>query len=208
MPEPRIAEILEHRKDIGPDGKPTRLAQYGQKIKAYLDEIESLRTQLSQASEEVTQMEARAASMETQLKGQENLRHDLVYDAQDAAVRASMSDTAGGAALMLRQVEERQARVDEFDKGFSGAKERVERVRLSIANKRSVIRKSRDVIALRMNTISSLLDRASATEPELGAAPAATPAPKAPGASASGQQGGAGSPQARRPRRIRIIRRR
>jgi chromosome segregation ATPase len=202
MEDPRIEELLEHLDETDADGRPTRMAQFAQKVQTYLDEITELRKELDAASRDVVDMESRVASMESQIKDKESLQADLLYEAQDAAVRAAMAGTAGGAAAMLKMVEEKRQRLADFEAHYSGEKTRLERLKVSVATKRSVIRKNRDLIALRINTITNLLDRASQLEPELGAAPGAEPVHAQTGHPQSGMV-----VRPRRVRRIRIIRR-
>ncbi len=207
--DPRIEELMERLNDKGPDGAPTRAAQFAQKIKGYLFEIAELRAGLDQAAKDLTDMESRSASMESQMKERDSLRADLVYEAQDAAVRAAMSGSSGGAATLLKQVQEKRQKLADFDAHYSGEKTRYERLLASVSTKGTILRKNRDLIALRLNTISALLARTSQMEQEPGAAPVPAGMPAAHGQAAhpaSGQAALAARP--RRVRRIRVIRRR
>jgi chromosome segregation ATPase len=202
LQDARIEELLEHLIEKDAEGKPTRLAQFAAKVKAYMGEIEAMRRELDQASTQVTEMEARAAAMESQLKERMNLRADLVYESQDLAVRASMSGYAGDSGGMLKQVESKRRQIADFDAAHAGEQKRVNNLKISISTKRSVIRKNRDMIALRMNTIASLLERAG--QPDPAAAQGASAGQGRPG----GATGVAVVPHARRVRRVRVIRRR
>jgi hypothetical protein len=64
MADPRIQELLEHYGKVGPDGQPTRLAQFAQKVKEYMVEVEALRAQLERSAAEISDMEQRVAAME------------------------------------------------------------------------------------------------------------------------------------------------
>ncbi|GEM_PF-886173 len=206
MADPRIRELLEHMGKVGPDGQPTRLAQFAQKVEEYMVEIEGLRAGLEQSATEISEMEQRVASTETHVKERESVRMDLAYEVQDVAVRSAMAGTSAGAAGLLRQVEEKRAQLADFDKVHGGEKTRLERMKISLSTRRAVIRKDRDLIALRLNTIEALLrrvDQESGLRMQGRAVPTATAVQAA---RANGVRQPSAGPR-RRARRI-IIRRR
>jgi chromosome segregation ATPase len=218
MTDQRLAELLEHLDETGPDGNSTVLAQFAAKVSGYQNEIEALRAELTEASNSITAMETRTAGMEAQLKDRESLRADLVYEAQDAAVRAAMSGSTGGAAGMLRHVEECRQKLNDFDAHFKGDQVRLDRHKISVDTKRAIIRQNRDLIALRLNTVSSLLDRVAAQRPvhadppvpaggaaRKRARPAVTGQPVTPAVNTGALRTGV---RPRLVRRIRVIRRR
>jgi hypothetical protein len=121
--------------------------------------------------------------------------------------------TFSGNELDRAEAERRDpAWVADFDREHGSEETRFQRLKLSLAAKREVIRKNRDLIAQRINTVASLLDRAALLDPSMGAAPvlAATPAQAAAApAAAHGAAPQAGGPaRPRRVRRVRIVRRR
>ncbi len=152
--------------------------------------------------------------MNASLTDRKSLRDDLVYEAQDASVRAAMSGYAGDTGGLKKVVEEKRALISDFDKSHDAGVERVERLGVSLLAKRSIVRKNRELIAQRLNTIASLVDRApSAEDSGVAAVPAIAsvapaqqvahvPAPVPPGTATRVAQ----HPQ--RVRRVRIIRRR
>jgi hypothetical protein len=123
-----------------------------------------------------------------------------------------MAGTAAGAAGLLKQVEEKRARLADFDKVHGGEKTRLERQKMSLSSLRSGIRKDRDLIALRLNTIEALLrrvDQEAGTKIQSPAGPGARAVQPARVGGVVARANDAGQPMAR-PRKVRriIIRRR
>ncbi len=219
MKDPRLDEVLERTKEVGTDGKPSVAAQFALKVEAYLADIESLRKDLNAATAEVSELETRLASMNSTIMERDGIRQDLVYEAQDLSVRSAMSGFAGDSGGLKRLVEEKRSMISDFDKSHESEVARFERVRASLTAKRALIKKNRDLIALRMNTVASLVDRASREPvPASGVRPVVpaevrTPAASSPSgtvaaasANSTGTKAAVARPQ--RMRRVRIIRRR
>ncbi|MDP6666926.1 MAG: hypothetical protein QF357_05955, partial [Dehalococcoidia bacterium] len=83
-----------------------------------------------------------------------------VSDAQDAAVRAAMSGSGGAGARLRKLAEDTRDRINQFDKDVDQDTNRLEQSRISLAAKQRAIRDARGMIVRRLNTMSSLAERA------------------------------------------------
>jgi hypothetical protein len=201
MIDPRFEEVLEFIDELGDDGIPTVRAKLAIKIQAYAQDVADLRSALALLEEEVIDLQVSVDAQDVALHEQADRKVDLVTEAQDAAVRAAMSGSGGGSARLRKIAMATRERIAEFEKDYEGDSSRLEHAKLSLQSKSQAIKDQRDSIVRRLNTMSSLADRAGL---EFGTE---LTAPKP---TRQGQQAAPAARVVRRraPRRVRVRRRR
>lgn len=158
MLDPRFIEVLEFIDELDGDGIPTTRAKIALKIQAYSQDVADLKSDLVVLEEEVVELLATVAALETALEEQSGQKTLLVAKAQDASVNAAM---AGSGAARLRKVaEETRVRIVEFEKDFEKDTARLADARISLESKQRAIKDQRGGIVRRLNTMSSLAERA------------------------------------------------
>jgi chromosome segregation ATPase len=205
MLDPRFQEVLEFIDELDDDGVPTVRAKIAIKIEAYAQDVATLRTDLSVLEEEVGELQATVNAQSAALAEQADRKIDLVTEAQDAAVRAAMSGGGGGAARLRNEALQTRNRIEEFGKDFDLEASRLAQAETVLNAKNRSVTDMRNSIVRRLNTMSSLADRAGVefgTEIMEPGAPQTQARPQR-----AGQQA---APRAvrRRPRRVRVRRRR
>ena len=200
MIDPRFEEVLNFIEELDEDGVPTVRAKIAIKIQAYAQDVDNLRKELAHLEGGIGDLQATVDTQDISLAEQAERKVDLVTEAQDAAVRAAMSGSGGGSARLRKIALATRERIAEFEKDFVEDSNRLAQSRISLDAKKQAIKDQRDTIVLRLNTMSSLADRAGV---EFGKELLAPPAPaKQP------QQMAAPRAMRRRPRRVRVRRRR
>ena len=203
MLDPRFKEVLEFIDELGDDGVPTVRAKMAIKIEAYGQDVANLRNELATLEVEVGELQASVDAMSTALNEQSERRIDLVTEAQDAAVRAAMSGGGAGAARLRNEAQHTRNRIEEFGKDIDAESSRLAQAETVLESKSRAVKDMRNSIVRRLNTMSSLADRAGVefgTEIMEQDAPQARPQ-RAP------QQAAAPRAIRRRPRRVRVRRR-
>ena len=157
MLDPRFKEVLEFIDELDADGKPTTRAQLALKIQVYSQEVADLKNELLVLEEDVVGLLEIVATLDEALDEQTGLKLTLVAKAQDAAVSAAM--TSGGARLR-KVAEETRARIVEFDKDFEADSTRLAEAKVSLESKQKAIKTQRGSVVRRLNTMSSLAERA------------------------------------------------
>ena len=203
MIDPRFEEVLNFIEELDEDGVPTVRAKIALKIQAYAQDVDELRKELATIEAGIGDLQANVDAQEIALAEQTERKVDLVTEAQDAAVRAAMSGSGGGSARLRRIALATRERIAEFEKDFVEESNRLAQSRISLDAKKQAIKDQRDTIVRRLNTMSSLADRAGL---EFGKE-LLTPPPST--TQGRGQQMAA-PPRSlrRRPRRVRVRRRR
>lgn len=202
MLDPRFEQVLEFIDELDGDGKPTRRAMLGLKIQAYGQEVANLKTELLTLEEEANELLSTVEALEVSLEEQSRLRIGLVAKAQDASVSAAMSST--GSSRLRRVAGETRARIAEFENDLEQETARMAETKISLEAKQRAIKDQRGDIVRRLNTMSSLAERAGLEfGVELHAQPSMPQQPQQ-----RSQQMGAPRVVRRRPRRVRIRRRR
>ncbi len=158
MLDPRFQEVLEFIDELDGDGNPTTRAKIALKIKAYGQDVAELKSGLLVFEEEAGELLATVAALETALEEQTGMRTALVSKAQDAAVAAAMSGSGG--ARLRKLAGDTRARIVEFEKDFDEDTARLASSRLSLEAKQRSIRDQRGSVVRRLNTMSSLAERA------------------------------------------------
>ncbi len=203
MIDPRFQEVLEFIDERDDDGVPSVRAKIAIKIQAYAQDVDNLRIDLSDIEGEIGSLHVMVDSMTAALEEQANRKTDLVTEAQDAAVRAAMSGSGAGSAGLRKKALATRDRIAEFGKDYDKESTRLAQAKISLAAKSQAVKDQRDLIVRRLNTMSSLADRAgvefgtellekSQAQPQ--SRPQARPQPS--------------SRMVRRPRRVRVRRRR
>lgn len=200
MIDPRFKEVLEFIEERDEDGAPSVRAKIAIKIQAYAQDVDDLRKELSKIEEEVSELQATVDAQSLALDEQADRKTDLVTEAQDAAVRAAMSGSGAGSARFRKQAQATRDRITEFTKDYEEEANRFAQVQITLEAKKQAVKDQRGTIVRRLNTMSSLADRAGV---EFGielTAPQSQPQ----------AQQRAAAPRAlrRRPRRVRVRRRR
>ena len=160
MIDPRFEEVLEFIDERDEDGMPSVRAKIAIKIQAYAQDVDNLRKELSEIEEGVTELQVSVDAMEIAIEEQASHKVDLVTEAQDAAVRAAMSGSGAGAARLRKIAQTTRDRIDEFTKDFDEESNRLSQAKISLEAKKQAVKDKRDMIVRRLNTMSSLADRA------------------------------------------------
>jgi chromosome segregation ATPase len=204
MIDPRFKEVLEFIDELDAEGVPTIRAKIAIKIQAYAQDVDDLRKELAILESDIGELKATVDAQDIALHEQASRKTDLVTEAQDAAVRAAMSGTGGGSARLRRQAQDTRDRIAEFTKDYEDDSTRLAQSKISLNSKNQAIKDQRDTIVRRLNTMSSLADRAGV---EFG-----TEMMEPPPQARQAQRAPAARPGARvmrrRPRRVRVVRRR
>jgi hypothetical protein len=159
MLDPRFGHVLEFIDEVDGDGRPSTRAQLAVKIQAYGQDVADLKLSLIDVEEEVSELVATVAALEVAVEEQTSQKMILVARAQDAAVSAAMSSGGGGARLR-GVAQEMRERVVEFEKDYVQDTARLKEAQLSLAAKQRAVRDQRGSIVRRLNTMSSLAERA------------------------------------------------
>jgi chromosome segregation ATPase len=203
MIDPRFKEVLEFIDELDAEGVPTIRAKIAIKIQAYAQDVDDLRKELAILESDIGELKATVDAQDIALHEQASRKTDLVTEAQDAAVRAAMSGTGGGSARLRRQAQDTRDRIAEFTKDYEDDSTRLAQSKISLNSKNQAIKDQRDTIVRRLNTMSSLADRAGV---EFG-----TEMMEPPPQARQAQRAPAARPGARvmrrRPRRVRVVRR-
>ena len=160
MIDPRFQEVLEFIDEGDGDGVPSVRAKIAIKIQAYAHDVDILRTELSVIESEIGNLHVTVDSMTAALEEQANRKTDLVTEAQDAAVRAAMSGSGAGSAGLRKKALATRDRIAEFVKDYDKESTRLAQAEISLAAKSQAVKDQRDLIVRRLNTMSSLADRA------------------------------------------------
>ena len=158
--DPRLAELLEHRGEVGPDGEPTRLAVMAEKARQRLGEAERLRAELGRATREAEELETRVA--DSMFAAGESSRHKKVLEDQlvDVRARAALSSSSGGGASFRRQYREKEKRLREYQRGTAEDGERFETMKQAARDKAREVKQLREAISRHLAMLGSLLDGA------------------------------------------------
>jgi chromosome segregation ATPase len=201
MIDPRFKEVLEFIEERDEDGAPTVRAKIAIKIQAYAQDVDDLRKDLATIEEEAGVLQATVDSLTVALDEQANRKTDLVTEAQDAAVRAAMSGSGAGSARLRKQAQNTRDRIAEFGKDYEAEANRLAQAQISLTAKKQAVKDQRGMIVRRLNTMSSLADRAGVEfGTELLEKEAQSRRPQQPQAAPRMMR--------RRPRRVRVRRRR
>lgn len=207
MIDPRFEEVLNFIEEVDEDGVPTVRAKIAHKIQAYAQDVDDLRKELATLEDSIGDLQAAVDSQDVALAEQSKRKIDLVNEAQDAAVRAAMSGSGGGSARLRKIALATRERIAEFEKDFAADSNRLAESQVSLDARKQAIKDQRGSIVRRLNTMSSLADRAGVEfGTELLAPPPSTLQPR--GQQRQPQQAAAPRAARRRPRRVRVRRRR
>ncbi|MBT4125464.1 MAG: hypothetical protein HOJ22_04645 [Chloroflexi bacterium] len=200
MIDPRFKEVLEFIEERDENGEPSVRAKIAIKIQAYAQDVDDLRKELVGIEDEVSDLQVSVDAQSIALHEQSERKTDLVTEAQDAAVRAAMSGSGAGSARLRKMAQSTRDRITEFTKDFEEEANRVAQLQITLDAKKQAVKDQRSMIVRRLNTMSSLADRAGV---EFGIELTA-PQPQA----QSGPRATAPRVVRRRPRRVRVRRRR
>ena len=204
---PRFEEVLNFIEELDEDGVPTVRAKIALKIQAYAQDVDDLRKELPTIESSIGDLQSTVDAEDIALAEQADRKVDLVTEAQDVAVRAAMSGSGGGSARLRKIALAIRGRIAEFEKDFAADSTRLAQSRISLDAKKQAIKDQRDTIVRRLNTMSSLADRAGLEfGKELLAPPAPTSQPRV--QQRRPQQVAAPRAIRRRPRRVKVRRRR
>jgi chromosome segregation ATPase len=202
MIDPRFEEIYEFVDERDDDGAPSVRAKIAIKIQAYAQDVDNLRKELAVIEDGVGELQATVDAQTIALDEQATRKTDLVTEAQDAAVRAAMSGSGAGSARLRKLAQSTRDRIAEFNNDFEDETNRLAQAQVSLDSTKQTIKDQRGMIVRRLNTMSSLADRAGAEigteilQPQAQSRPQGQPRATAP------------RPMQRRPRRVRVRRRR
>ena len=163
--DPRIAELLEHRGKLGPDGAQTRLAVMAEKARCHVDDIERLRSELSTATREAEDLETQLANGEA-FKGEGSEHKNVLIDQMiDVRAQAALSSSFGVSAGLRSQYHEKRARIEEYERDAAEEATRIEMVRLVARDKAREVKQVRESISRRLAVLDSLLEGAETAAP-------------------------------------------
>ncbi len=200
MIDPRFQEVLEFIEERDQDGIPTIRAKIAIKNQAYAQDVDNLRKELGIIENDAGELQVTVDSLTVALDEQANRKTDLVTEAQDAAVRAAMSGSGAGSARLRKLAQATRDRIAEFGNDFEEEANRLAQAKISLNAKMQAIKDQRGMIVRRLNTMSSLADRAGV---EFG-----TEILEKEAQSRQPTQQAAPRVMRRRPRRVRVRRRR
>ncbi len=158
MLDPRFKEVLEFIDELDGEGNPTTRAKIALKIQAYSQEVADLKNDLLILEEDVVELLETVAALDIAVEEQADIRLALVAKAQDAAVSAAMSGSGG--ARLRRIAEETRDRIVEFERDLERDTARLAEARISLEAKQRAVKDQRGNIVRRLNTMSSLAERA------------------------------------------------
>jgi chromosome segregation ATPase len=205
MIDPRFKETLEFIEELDADGVPTVRAKIAIKIQAYAQDVDDLKKELAILESDIGELQATVDAQDIALHEQASRKNDLVTEAQDAAVQAAMSGAGGASARLRKQAQATRDRITEFTKYFEEDSTRLANSQIALNAKKQTVKDQRDTIVRRLNTMSSLADRAGVDfGTEMMEPP---PQTKQTQRGASATRPGARVVR-RRPRRVRVVRRR
>ena len=173
MEDPRIADLLEHQGELGSDGRPTRLAMTAERVCGLLDEIDQLRGQLRKLTAEVEKLETQLAGHEVFDAQGTRHRDHLMNEMLDVRARAALATSASASASLLRQYREKQANLAEYESDSAEDGGRLETLRKAGRDKARDVKRTRELIARRLETLNSFLDKAEVATAPPGRATAA-----------------------------------
>lgn len=200
MIDPRFKEVFDFIDELDGDGNPTTRAKIALKIQDYGYDVDDLKKSLLPLEEEAGELQATVSALSVALEEQSSRKTDLVAEAQDAAVRAAISGSGGGAARLRNLAQATRDRISEFERDFERDTARMAEAQVSLEAKKRAITDQRGNIVRRLNTMSSLAERAGV---EFGKEMFAKPSPPQP----RSPQMVAPRVVRRRPRRVRVRRR-
>ena len=119
MIDPRFEEVLNFIAELDEDGVPTVRAKIAIKIQAYAQDVDDLRKELAELEGSIGDLQATVDSQDIALAEQVDRKVDLVTEAQDAAVRATMSGSGGRSARLRKIGLATRERIAEFEKDFA-----------------------------------------------------------------------------------------
>ena len=119
MIDPRFEEVLNFIAELDEDGVPTVRAKIAIKIQAYAQGVDDLRKELAELEGSIGDLQATVDSQDIALAEQVDRKVDLVTEAQDAAVRATVSGSGGGSARLRKIGLATRERIAEFEKDFA-----------------------------------------------------------------------------------------
>lgn len=157
--DPRFKEVLDFIDELDGDGTPTTRAKLALKIQAYSQEVAEMKSDLVIIEEEVAELLATVAALDTAVDDQSGKKMSLVAKAQDASVNAAMSGPGRG-ARHHEVAEETRAQIVEFEKDSERDSARLAEARASLETRQRTIKDQRGNIVRRLNTMSSLAERA------------------------------------------------
>lgn len=158
MLDPRFEEVLEFIDELDENGNPSTRAKIALKIEAYGQDVANLKKDLLVLEEDVVGLLETVAALDAAVDEQSGTKIALVTKAQDAAVNAAMSGSGG--ARLRKVAEETRARIVEFDRDYEQDKARLAEAKISLAAKQRAIKDQRGNVVRRLNTMSSLAERA------------------------------------------------
>jgi len=157
--DPRVADLLEHRGELNPDGEPTRLAAVAEKVLRRLDDVEHLRVELSKATREAQELDAQVAAREAYAGAGDKHRGVLVDQMVDVRARAALSSSSsGGSANLRRQYRDAKTRLEEYDRDTGEDGARLEAMRQAARDKTRQVKQIRESISRHLGVLDSLLD--------------------------------------------------
>ncbi|NQW20521.1 MAG: hypothetical protein HQ477_07350 [Chloroflexi bacterium] len=160
MIDPRFQEVLEFIDERDGDGAPSVRAKIAIKIQAYAQDVDDQRKELATIEEEIGVLQATVDALTASLEEQSNRKADLVTEAQDAAVRAAMSGSGAGSAGLRKKAQATRDRIAEFSKDYESEANRLAQSKITLASKALAVIDQRGIIVRRLNTMSSLAERA------------------------------------------------
>ena len=158
MLDPRFIEVLEFIDELDSDGNPTTRAKIALKIEAYGQDVAELKKDLLVLEEDIVGLLETVAALDTAVEEQSSMKMVLIAKAQDAAVNAAMSGSGG--ARLRKVAAETRARIAEFENDFEQDTARLAEARISLEAKQRAIKDQRGNVVRRLNTMSSLAERA------------------------------------------------
>jgi len=158
--DPRIAELLEHRGELSPDGEPTRRAVMAEKARRHLDDVERLRAELHTVTREADELETRLANREAFEADDGEHKEVLVDQLIDVRTQAALSSSSGISAGLRRQYREKRAQLKEYDRDTEEERTRVEMIRQAALDKAREVKQIRESISRRLAVLDSFLDSA------------------------------------------------
>lgn len=160
MEDPRIEELMDYIDSVDDSGQPTAVALIAKRVASYLEVVDDLRDQLSEAHGAVEDLEDRASNISIRLKERDGLRVDITDQAQTAAMKVAYTTTTGRGAQLRQDAAEKHRALQQFEAEYAEDQKRYKEVMRARTSREERLLDLRDQIARRLNIIDALLQRA------------------------------------------------
>lgn len=160
MEDPRIEELMDYIDAVDDSGEPTSIALIARRVSSYLDVIDELRKELDTHHEDVERFELQAANLSERLQERDSIGSTISEEAQNAAMRAAYTTTAGRGAQLRDDAAQKHKAFKQFETDYEEDMKRYKAAMRGLDTKQERLMEVRDQVARRLNIVDALLQRA------------------------------------------------